>query len=41
MERYKAEYSDSGYNEYMAAIQQFVEKSWTELLSYRADLSSK
>jgi hypothetical protein len=41
MERYKAEYNDSGYNEYLAAVQQFVEKSWTELLSYRADLSSK
>ncbi|HUP12033.1 MAG TPA: hypothetical protein VM187_07475 [Niastella sp.] len=41
MERYKAEYNDTGYNEYMAAIQQFVEKSFTELLSYRADLSSK
>jgi hypothetical protein len=41
MERYKTEYSDSGYKEYMAAIQQFVEKSYTELLSYRADLSSK
>lgn len=41
MERYKAEYSDNGYNEYMAVVQQFVEKSWTELLTYRADLSSK
>jgi hypothetical protein len=41
MERYKAEYSDSGYNEYISAVQQFVEKSWTEMLSYRADLSSK
>jgi hypothetical protein len=41
MERYKAEYSDSGYNDYMTTIQQFVEKSWSELLSYRADLSSK
>ncbi|MBO9202261.1 MULTISPECIES: hypothetical protein [Niastella] len=41
MERYKAEYNESGYNDYMAVIQQFVEKSWTELLVYRPDLSSK
>lgn len=41
MERYKAEYSDSGYNDYMATIQQFVEKSWSELITYRGDLSSK
>jgi hypothetical protein len=41
MERYKAEYNDSGYNDYMAAVQQFVERSWSELLSHRQDLSSK
>jgi hypothetical protein len=41
MERYKAEYNESGYNDYLAVIQQFVEKSYTEMLSYRADLSSK
>jgi len=41
MERYKAEYSESGYKDYMAGIQQFVEKSWGEMLTYRADLSSK
>lgn len=41
MERYKAEYSDSGYNEYLTAVQQFVDKTWSELLIYRADLSSK
>lgn len=41
MERYKAEYSESGYDNFMSVIQQYVEKSWTELLSYRPDLSSK
>jgi len=41
MERYKAEYNESGYNDYMAVIQQFVERSFTELLVYRPDLSSK
>jgi hypothetical protein len=40
-ERYKAEYSENGYKEYMAVVQQFVERSWSELLSFRADLSSK
>jgi hypothetical protein len=41
MERYKAEYNESGYKDYMAALQQYTEKSWAELVSYRADLSSK
>jgi hypothetical protein len=41
MERYKEEYNESGFNDYMAIIQQYVESSWTELLSFRADLSSK
>ena len=41
MERYKAEYNESGYADYLAVIQQYVESSWTELLSLRADLSSK
>jgi hypothetical protein len=41
MERYKAEYNESGYHDYLAVIQQFVEKSWSELVSFRADLSSK
>jgi hypothetical protein len=40
-ERYKAEFSESGYKDYMTAIQQFVESSWTEMLSFRPDLSSK
>ncbi|OQP56985.1 hypothetical protein A3860_10455 [Niastella vici] len=41
MERYKAEYNESGYNDYLAVIQQYVERSWAELLIYRPDLSSK
>jgi hypothetical protein len=41
MERYKAEYGDNAYNDYLAAIQQFVEKSWAEMLIYRPELSSK
>lgn len=41
MERYKAEYNENGYNDYMAVIQQYVERSYSELLTYRADLSSK
>lgn len=41
MERYKAEYKEDGYKDYLAVIQQYVERSWSELLSFRADLSSK
>jgi len=41
MERYKAEYGNNAYNDYLAVIQQFVEKSWAEMLIYRSDLSSK
>jgi hypothetical protein len=41
MERYKAEFNESGYNDYMSAIQQYVEKSWAEMLVFRPDLSSK
>jgi hypothetical protein len=41
MERYKAEYNESGFKDYMSVIQQYTERSWSELLSYRADLSSK
>jgi hypothetical protein len=41
MERYKAEYNESGYKDYMTVIQQYTERVWSELLSYRADLSSK
>lgn len=41
MERYKEEFNESGFTDYMAVIQQYIERSWTELLSYRADLSSK
>jgi len=41
MERYKGEYGDNAYNDYLAVIQQFVEKSWAEMLIYRPDLSSK
>lgn len=41
MERYKTEYNESGFKDYMSAIQQYVEKSWTEMLVFRPDLSSK
>jgi len=41
MERYKAEYNESGYNDYLAVIQQYVERSWAEMLISRPDLSSK
>ena len=33
--------TDLKCNDYMSAIQQYVEKSWTEMLVFRPDLSSK
>ena len=40
-DRYTAAYSEDGYQKYMEGVRNGIEKTWSELLFYRADLSSK
>jgi hypothetical protein len=40
-DRYEAIYGVDSYNEVLEIIQNYVENAWSELLSMRADLSSK
>jgi hypothetical protein len=40
-ERYNAVYGDGAWDSYLADYAKFVETRWSELLFYRADLSSK
>jgi hypothetical protein len=40
-ERYEMANGDGSFNQYMEAARNYVDKAWSELLFYRADLSSK
>ena len=40
-ERYEAIHGNDSWNDIMETIQHYLDNSWSELLSFRADLSSK
>jgi hypothetical protein len=40
-ERYEAENGDGSYADFLDTIRQYVNEQWSEILFYRADLSSK
>ena len=41
MERYNAAYGEKAWDNYMSDYSKYVESRWSEMLFYRADLSSK
>jgi hypothetical protein len=40
-ERYEAANGENSFDNYLTTIRDYLDKSWSELLSFRADLSSK
>lgn len=41
MERYTEIHGEGSFDEYLESVQKYVDKTWGEMLSFRADLSSK